>query len=361
MKFGLFMMPSHPPERGLYECHQWDLDFLSLADQVGFEEAWIGEHFTSPWEPIPAPDIMIAQALMRTKRIKLGTGAHLLPFHHPAELAHRVAYLDHLAQGRFLFGIGASGLPSDWALFNVDGNAGQHRDMTREALDIILKLWEGEKPFRYEGKFWTVNYPEPIYADLKFHIKPFQKPHPPIGVAAASPRSPTLAVAGERGFIPMSLGLNAAYIASHWDSVEEGARKTGKQPSRRDWRIVRDIYVAESDAQARDEALHGMLGRVWGEYLLPLFGGFQLYSVFKHDPNIPDSDVTPAYLMEHLWLVGSPATVAKKIEQLYEAAGGFGTLLMLVYDHYRQQAGWERSTRLLATEVLPKVAGLVPA
>jgi alkanesulfonate monooxygenase SsuD/methylene tetrahydromethanopterin reductase-like flavin-dependent oxidoreductase (luciferase family) len=65
--------------------------------------------------------------------------------------------------------------------------------------------------------------------------------------------------------------------------------------------------------------------------------------------------------MEHLWLVGSPATVAKKIEQLYEAAGGFGTLLMLVYDHYRQQAGWERSTRLLATEVLPKVTGLVPA
>jgi alkanesulfonate monooxygenase SsuD/methylene tetrahydromethanopterin reductase-like flavin-dependent oxidoreductase (luciferase family) len=64
--------------------------------------------------------------------------------------------------------------------------------------------------------------------------------------------------------------------------------------------------------------------------------------------------------MEHLWLVGSPATVAQKIEHLYEVSGGFGTLLMLVYDHCQQQAGWERSTRLLATEVLPKVAGLVP-
>jgi alkanesulfonate monooxygenase SsuD/methylene tetrahydromethanopterin reductase-like flavin-dependent oxidoreductase (luciferase family) len=157
------------------------------------------------------------------------------------------------------------------------------------------------------------------------------------------------------------LGLNAAYIASHWESVEEGAQKTGKQPSRRDWRVVRDIYVADTDAQAQDEALNGMLGRVWGEYLLPLFGGFQLHSVFKHDPNIPDSEVTPAYLMEHLWLVGSPATVAQKIEQLYEVSGGFGTLLMLVYDHCQQQAGWERSTRLLATEVLPKVEGLVPA
>ena len=102
MKYGLFMMPSHPPERNIYDAHQWDLDYLALCDTLGYDEAWIGEHFTSPWEPIPAPDIMIAQALMRTSRIKLGTGVHLLPYHHPAELAHRIAYLDHLAQGRFL-------------------------------------------------------------------------------------------------------------------------------------------------------------------------------------------------------------------------------------------------------------------
>ena len=67
MKYGLFMMPSHPPERDLFQAHQWDLDCLSLADELGFDEAWIGEHFTSPWEPIPAPDLMITQALMRTQ------------------------------------------------------------------------------------------------------------------------------------------------------------------------------------------------------------------------------------------------------------------------------------------------------
>ena len=361
MQFGLFMMPSHPPERGLFEAHQWDLDFLALADELGLDEAWIGEHFTSPWEPIPAPDIMIAQALMRTKRIKLGTGAHLLPFHHPAELAHRVAYLDHLAQGRFLFGIGSSGLPSDWSLFNVDGQGGQHREMTREALDIILKLWAGEEPFQYRGKFWTVNFPEPMFGTLKFHIRPFQKPHPPIGVASVTPHSPTLVIAGERGFLPMSLGLNSTYIASHWEAVLEGANKTGKMPSRRDWRIVRDVYVADTDAEAREHALNGMLGRVWREYLLPLFDSFQLLKVFKHDPEVPDRDVTPEYLMEHLWLVGSPRTVTEKLHQLYDAAGGFGTLLMLVYDHWQDQAGWERSMRLLATEVMPQVRKLAPA
>ena len=147
MKYGLFLMPSHPPERELFQAHQWDLDCFSLADRLGFDEAWIGEHFTSPWEPIPAPDLMIAQALLRTTRIKLATGVHLLPYHHPAELAHRVAYLDHLAQGRFMFGIGSGGLPTDYALFDVDGNAGQHREMTRESIDIILKLWAHAGPF----------------------------------------------------------------------------------------------------------------------------------------------------------------------------------------------------------------------
>ncbi|MBI3326203.1 MAG: LLM class flavin-dependent oxidoreductase, partial [Nitrospinae bacterium] len=249
---------------------------------------------------------------------------------------------------------------SDWALFNVDGQSGQHREMTREALDIILKLWQNEGPLQYTGKFWSVNVPDTMYGTLRFHITPFQKPYPPIGVASVSIRSPTLVIAGERGFLPMSLGLNAAYLASHWEAVEEGAKRTGLTPSRKDWRIVRDVYVADTDGEAQDAALNGMIGRVWREYLLPLFDAFQLLSVFKHDPNVPDGDVTPEYLMDHLWLVGSPETVTEKLYQLDAAAGGFGTLLVLVYDHRESQAGWEKSTRLLAQKVMPNVADLSP-
>jgi alkanesulfonate monooxygenase SsuD/methylene tetrahydromethanopterin reductase-like flavin-dependent oxidoreductase (luciferase family) len=83
MKAGVFMMPSHPPERDFYTGHMWDLDHLELCDKLGFHEAWIGEHFTAPWEPNPAPDLLIAQAILRTKNIKLCPGAHLLPHHHP--------------------------------------------------------------------------------------------------------------------------------------------------------------------------------------------------------------------------------------------------------------------------------------
>ena len=360
MEYGLFMMPSHPPEREIFNAHQWDLDCLALADELGFSEAWIGEHYTAPWEPVPSPDLMIAQALMRTKNIRLGTGVHLLPYHHPAELACRVAYLDHMAQGRFMFGIGSGGLPTDYDMFDVDGVNGQHRQMTRESIDIILKLWTEDEPFEYEGEFWNAKLPAPQYGFLKHHIKPFQKPHPPIGVASVSMGSETLKIAGERGFIPMSLAFNSEYVISHWDAVMEGAQRSGKTPKRKDWRITRDVWVADSDDEAYDQAINGMLGRVWGEYLLPLFDQFQLLHVFKHDSSLPDSVVTPEYLAENIWLIGSPDTVEKKLLSLYEMCGGFGTLLALIYDNMDNQKGWEKSMKLLSQEVMPRFASLDP-
>ena len=101
---------------------------------------------------IPSPDLLIAQALLQTKRLRIGPGGFLLPYHHPAELAARVAMLDHLSDGRLNFGVAASGLPSDWAMFDVDGTRGVNREMTREALDIILRMWSDEPHFDYRGQ-----------------------------------------------------------------------------------------------------------------------------------------------------------------------------------------------------------------
>ena len=158
----------------------------------------------------------------------------------------------------------------------------------------------------------------------------------------------------------MSLGLNSEYIASHWDSVEEGAARTGKTPSRREWRIVRDVFVANSDDEAYEKSVNGMLGRTWRDYLIPLFAEFDMVKTFKHDPDVPDAAVTPEYMAEHLWLIGSPDTVEKKLRNLYQMSGGFGTLLTLIYDYMDDQTGWENSMRLLAQDVMPRLADLVP-
>src|SRR5262249_44175520 len=225
----------------------------------------IGEHHTAPWEPHPAPDLLIAQSLVETHHIRLAPRGVPFPYHPSAGPPHPGAKLHPQAPGPLNFGAPASGMPRGLAMFNVDGNVGQHREMTREALDIILKLWTEEAPFDYTGKYWKVTKTDLMLESLRPHIRPFQKPYPPIGVAGVSKGSDTLKLAGEHGFLPMSLNLNPGYVASHWESVEEGARRTGRQPSRADWRLVREIFVADSDAEAWRLSVEGMMGRMMRE------------------------------------------------------------------------------------------------
>ena len=115
----------------------------------------------------------------------------------------------------------------------------------------------------------------------------------------------------------------------------------------------RDVYVADTDEEARAAAVGGMTARVWRDYLLRIFKEFDLLRVFADAPEVPNEDVTPEYMADHIWLMGSPDTVAGKIRKLYEDVGG---LLVLVYDHCQNQERWEKSTRLLAEEVMPRVA-----
>ncbi len=360
MDFGFFSMPSHPPERDLREGHEFDLQHMRWADELGFTEGWIGEHHTAPWEPHPAPDLLVIEGLRQTEKIRLGPGGFLLPYHHPAELANRIAMMDHLSQGRLNFGVAASGLPSDWAMFNVDGMSGVNRNMTREALDIILRLWSDEEEFDYEGEFWHVTKAPEMFGFLRPHLYPLQKPHPPIGVAGLSKGSDTLKLAGEKGYIPQSLNLSPAYVGSHWDAVEEGAARSGRTPDRREWRLVREIFVAETDEKAWQLSVESMMGRMMDDYFLPLLENFGFLEFLKHDPDVPDSDVTAAYCARHNWLVGSPATVVEKLEKVYEECGGFGSMLLFCFDYQDQAEAWHESMGLLMNEVQPKVAHLIP-
>lgn len=143
MLLGLFMMPLHPPYRPIADCYDRDIDQLVTGDKLGFVEAWLGEHFTEKWENPPAPDLLIAKALALTKNIRFGTGVTLLGMHEPAYLAHRLAMLDHLARGRFQWGIGLGGSPSDMMLMGLDPSTARGR--ATEALEVILALWAHEE------------------------------------------------------------------------------------------------------------------------------------------------------------------------------------------------------------------------
>src|SRR3954470_22676471 len=134
------MMPLHPLGSNLAETLALDLAQVERLDQLGYGEVWVGEHFTAEWENIPAPDLFIAAALQRTERIVFGTGVSCMPNHSPFILAHRIAQLDQMAQGRFMWGVGTGAFVGDMEMVGIDPASGQHRTVTLDAIDLVLKL-----------------------------------------------------------------------------------------------------------------------------------------------------------------------------------------------------------------------------
>ncbi|MFN8526970.1 MAG: LLM class flavin-dependent oxidoreductase [Chloroflexota bacterium] len=362
MRYGYFMMPMHVPGANPAETLQTDLNQVIRLDALGFHEAWVGEHFTAEWENIPAPDIFIAAALQRTSRINLGTGVTCLPNHNPFQLAHRVAQLDQMARGRFMWGVGAGGFPGDHEVVGIDPATGKHRQVTMDAIDAVLEIWNNPRPGHYQKHNWEYTIPE-YDASIAKHVflKPYQLPHPPMAVAGVSEKSDTLALAGERGWIPMSINMvPARVLQTHWTGIQAGAQKAGRAPDRTQWRVARNIHVAPTDAQARQEAISGAMGRDFKDYFIPLMAMGRGLNAMKVNPELPDSSITLDYLCDNIWVVGSPQTVASKIRQLYADVGGFGTIMAVAHD-WPDFSTWDRSMTLLAQEVMPSLADLTGA
>jgi alkanesulfonate monooxygenase SsuD/methylene tetrahydromethanopterin reductase-like flavin-dependent oxidoreductase (luciferase family) len=364
VNLGLFMMPMHPPEKPHADAYDLDIETLVVADRLGYAEAWVGEHFTSGWENIPAPDLILAAALQRTANIRLGTGVACLPNHNPVVLAHRIAQLDQMARGRLNFGIGSGGFPGDFDLFEIDVANGEHRRITREVIDLVLAIWDAANrgngaTLQSDTDRWQFRLPERTDWGMGLHMAPFQKPYPPIAVAGLNAKSETLVLAGERGWIPMSINLvPVPTLISHWSAVEAGAARSGATTDRRQWRIARDIYVAETTDKARLQARQGAQARVFERYFLPLLRYAKQLFLFKSDQSMPDEDITIDWLMDNIWLVGSPDDVARRIRALHSAVGGFGTILQLIYDWGDQEECNRHSMELLSSEVMPRLADL---
>jgi alkanesulfonate monooxygenase SsuD/methylene tetrahydromethanopterin reductase-like flavin-dependent oxidoreductase (luciferase family) len=258
-----------------------------------------------------------------------------------------------MAQGRYQLGVGIGALPTDHDLFGLDNRDEKNRRMAFESIDIMTRLWtEGATDF--QGEFWATGAARSDLPGLGYHLAPYQTPHPPIAITGLTSGSENLKLAGEKGYIPVSLSPNGSVTARHWDAVVEGAARTGRVPDRNEWRIIRDVYVAPTDAEARELAIGGIMGRCWREFLLPIYLGLGFGQFLTDDPSIPDDAVDLEYLADNLWFVGSPTTVADKILELHQQTGGFGHLLTVSYDSTDERESWDRSLRLLIDEVLPR-------
>lgn len=358
MQLGYFFVPMHPPGSLAADWIDADLEQVVELDRLGFDEAWFGEHFTSEWEPLAAPELMIARALGITQSIRLGTGVNSLGYHHPIELAARIALLDHMARGRFMWGIGAGVLPTDGALFDVDFVKKQQRTRLRATLSAVLDLWDDPQPGVYESAGFHYVIPQPdVLTGLGWNHKPYTLPHPLIAAAGTGPNSDMLTLAGEHRWAPLSIPYCVRdTLLRHWETYETAAQASpgGVVPDRATWRVNREIIVAATTEEALDIARTGSLWRDWSQYLIPRFRMIGETRALKVDPSLPDEALDFDYCVKNLWIVGDVETVIREIQDLHDYTGGFGVLHTSAHE-WDAEGRMRESVRLLAEEVRPRL------
>ncbi len=356
MQLGFFTMPIHPPGRRLADTLEEDRALVLLADELGLTEGYIGEHITDAAENITSALIFIAWLLRETRQIKLGTGTVNLPNHHPAMVAAEVAMVDHMARGRFLFGISPGGLLSDAEVF---GNLDKDRTaMFVEAIDQILAIWRGEPPYELAGRFWTISTGRTEIPELGQGriTKPYQQPHPPILVTAVAPYSKGVAAAALRGWDPISANfLQPKWVKTHWPNYVQGCEQAGRTPDPANWRVAKSIFVADDAATARRYATDpaGPYFFYYHSLFTKLSRGGRAHP-FKLDPAQPDSSLTVETIVDQLVIHGTPDAVTDQILAFRDEIGDFGTLLYAGHDWQDVKLA-RRSLELMAEKVMPAV------
>ena len=352
IRHSMFIMPFHDGDKPLAQCYDEDLELVVRAEELGFSDFWIGEHHTMKYENIVMPEIFIGRALGETNSIRMGPAPVCLNQHHPAHVASRIAFLDHLSKGRLNLCFGPGSVTADHELYGLEMKEGPA--MTAEATDIIFYLWDNDPPYEYEGKYWNIRLKDTVEADcgMGFIHKPYQLPHPPISSPSMSRNSPTMKYAGARGFKPMGHSLTAGNVlAGQWQTYEEAALEAGREPKRSDWAVLRSIFLADDTEEAREKARTNSLGRNF-EYIGELFDRGLGRKLFKRDLDMSDTDCNMDYWLEEQIIAGDPDEALRRLLQLIEETGPFGDLVLMGYD-WDDKESWLHSMDLFVNELMP--------
>ncbi len=340
LRFGIFLAPFHQLGDNPTLALARDLELIKWLDDLGYDEAWIGEHHSAGWEIIASPEIFIGVAADRTKRIMLGSGVTSLPYHHPFLVAQRFVQLDHMTRGRVMLGCGPGALVSDAYMMGIE--AEKQRTMMDESLGAIMLLLEGKEPVTMKTDWFELK-------EARLHLRPYTKGGFPIAVASATTPSGVL-TAGKYGVGMLSLGAGLPggpqKLAEQWKLGEEQAAKFGKTMKREDWRLVINMHVAEDDEQAMREVRAG-------ERVETL----SYFSETLGRPPMRSENPLAEGLQAGTTIVGSPETVAAGIRRLLEFTGGGAGAVLFRSHEWATREQTLRSYELFARWVMPQFQG----
>jgi len=338
LRHGVFLAPFHGVNENPTLLMERDLQLCECLDELGFAEAWIGEHHSAGMETIDSPEVFIAAAAQRTKHIRFGTGVISLPYHHPLNVANRIIQLDHMTRGRVMLGVGQGLLASDALMMGIEPET--TRDSMAEGIDVILRLFRGE--WVTETTDWYT------MRDAHTHLRPFTVPHPEVCVASAvTPSGGRLAGKYDLGMLCVAAGEQAGFdaLATNWQVAVDLAAEDGREMDRSGLRCVVQMHLADSKEQARRDIRYG--AEEWIRYLN------------NNQPRMPvpeGADYVDWAIEHEIAVVGTPEDAIARIERLYERQGDFGAVLLQI-TNWADWPALKRSLELYAQYVIPHFAG----
>jgi limonene 1,2-monooxygenase len=343
LRFGAFLAPHHPIGENPVLQFSRDLDLVVHLDRLGYDEFWCGEHHSSGWEMIASPEMFLAVAGDRTRRIRLGTGVVSLPYHHPFNVAQRMVQLDHMTQGRAIFGSGPGALASDAHTLGVDPMV--LRDRQDDAIGVIRRLFNGER-VTAKTDWYTLQ-------DAALQLLPVQEEMPFVVASQISPSGMTLA--GKHGIGVISIGSMSdeglLSLPTQWGFAEQAAAKHGKTVNRRDWRVLLSWHIAETREKARVEAREGLM-RWHNEYIVGTLQRPGLKPFTSPDQAVDQT----AFGEGSAATIGTPDDLVKTIKSVIDKSGGFGTVVGFVHDWANPENTF-RSWDMVARYVIPEING----
>ena len=335
LRAGVFLPPFHPNDEDPLLCMERDFQLMQWLDELGFDEAWIGEHHSGGYEIYGQPELFIATAAERTRRIRLGTGVISLPYHHPFMIADRIVQLDYQTRGRAMFGFGPGLLTSDAMMLGIDPET--QRDRMADAIDVITRLLAGETVTR-DTDWYRLR-------DGRLQLRPYSKPRPHLAITSTvTPYGGMLAGRHDLGMLCVAAGSPHGYDALdyNWSLAEKEAAAKGRTMDRRNFRLMAPFHLAETREKAIANVREGF--EKWERYA---------YSVNPEGGAAIGLPSVEAINEGGRGAIGTPDDAVRVLENYWAKTGGFGAILLLANDW----ADWEatkRSYELFARYVLPR-------
>jgi alkanesulfonate monooxygenase SsuD/methylene tetrahydromethanopterin reductase-like flavin-dependent oxidoreductase (luciferase family) len=319
MEFGLFTEFASPPGVGEAAAFDESLGQMKAAEDMGYDAVWLAEiHFQKDRSVLASP-LVIASALAAcTRRVKIGIAVQVLPLSHPLRLAEDVATVDHISKGRLEFGVGRSGLPGHYQGFNIPYS--ESRDRFLETLDILTKAWTQDR-FSHHGKYFQ-------FQDVCIMPKPFQKPHPPIRIAATTPETyPLVGRIGAPVFVAVRT-VSLSDLKRHLPTYH-AARSESGHAGRGDVGVSMPLYVAETARQAREEPEASTMGffRSISKALKKSDGATAQTAEARELRANRLAEISYDEVLNDYAVFGTPEAVAERLLALREELG-FSTLSM---------------------------------